>query len=421
MSRSVAIVAAVAIAIVVASSACASDGAGDALTADATVPTSADAGPVPTDPAATTTSATAAEVVTSAPVTEPTTPAIDANSFDLPTGIEVEDVAIGEEIVVVAWMEGAGQILWRVGDPIDAAIVVSDLFADESDSGQSFVAISDVVTFDGRYVAFVMGDENGDDRSPTTMISDDGTTWERTTATVVSGSRGAPTTPDSPPYPGPSAVVDAVVDDGHVYATGWATIDDRIRAVVWDSTDGERWRLEVLPDQGTGTEYGSRIGRSDLGTIVRIGGGFHSGIATVTATTRGEWVTADNPNPDAIATQVGVNDGSFYELVPRFEDGSVLHVSDDGTTWTAVDVPDAEGTDALPSLGVDGGLDPIVVTDSLFTGHDSIPMRAWVLDRGEWTAQRLLGTRIVSIDTCHIVTSVTGTLFVAERPGDDSC
>lgn len=344
---------------------------------------------------------------------------IEATAHGLPAGVQVEAIAVGDAIVAAAWMEGVGQVLFRVGDPISEATVVADLFA--ADAGHTFVAISDVVWLDGRAFAFVMGDERGADLAPTVLVSDDGATWTRATPTVVSSSRRAPTTPDSPPYPGPSAVVDATVDDGHLFATGWATIDGTIRAVVWDSTDGERWRLEALPDQGTGTEFGMAVGRSDAGTVVRIGGTFHSGVATVTSTTRGEWVVAANPNLDAVATQVGANDTWFYELVPSLTGSATLHVSSDGSTWTSTEVPDGEGAASIPRLAVAGSHDPIVVTDSVFTGHDSVPMRAWTFDRGEWSVQRLPGTRLVTADACHLVTTESGTLFVSERAAVGSC
>ena len=100
------------------------------------------------------------------------------------------------------------------------------------------------------------------------LTSLDGIHWERSSIQTVQPQQVklafATATPESPPYPGASAVIGAVVADGAIHATGWVTIEGRITGVVW-TFDGSTW-TETCPSQSTGWD---RVRRSNRRQRIR--------------------------------------------------------------------------------------------------------------------------------------------------------
>ncbi len=344
--------------------------------------------------------------------------------FVIPVGMAIEQVTIGQHMVAVAWLEGAGQVLWRVGDNTGDATSIETLFSESAVEGEPiFAEVSDVVAFDDRFFAFIAGDPNADDESPTVLVSDDGQTWERSPSTIVSGSStNLPRTPDSPPYAGASAVMHAIAVGDRIHATGWVTIDGKIRTAVWDSPDGENWRLQVIDQIAFDSEYGGSIAHSAAGTIVRIAGPVHTGVGTVVSTRRGEWSLAPVVDDSSYGQQIGANDGHFYNLIRRFDGSVVLRVYDDSVGSSQdVDVGFARNTDVSVRLDASSWHDPVLIVGALFTGHDTDPMRIWTLDRGLWESSHLDGDRLAGIDACFIVTVDEDTLYRFDRSHNGEC
>ena len=145
---------------------------------------------------------------------------LPVTSYPLPPGAFIEQVATGDEGILVALFDrpSDGHLLWAPEEPRAAATRLADRFPD-----QSFAPVVTALIHHGdRFLAFVMGDENADDRRPTVLTSVDGLAWELDALDILSPVRFAlaAATPEAPPYPGPSGVTDAVAWDRGVVATG---------------------------------------------------------------------------------------------------------------------------------------------------------------------------------------------------------
>lgn len=301
----------------------------------------------------------------------------------LPEGAFLEDASHdGETMVASVWMEGSGQhLLSWTGDGWDDADLALYGMGD-------FFAITELLHFDGNFYAFVMGDDSVGRDTPSFLVSHDGRTWARQELLV-----SLAYTPESPPYPGQSAVSDALVAQDRLIVTGWVTdLDGGTLAAVWQSEDGHNWNLSTLDVPDFPNEWGATVAVNGTDMLLRVGGPFHGGLGTWYSSDFETWDQLDTNDvslgnlaaSDALFVASGFDIVSGREFFAWSSDGedwttspppiseiSYIHALPDGrfllASWsdqTVVGTPGGEWTQAFPfrvvtiengtALGMDG-------------------------------------------------------------------
>lgn len=229
------------------------------------------------------TTRTTASIVSTTSTTAPMPEAVVLDNpvirLTLPEGIITDWntlVAVGEGgWVVIAGDETEKGVpgdpgFWSTSDGVDWKVTrLADLVSID------FVEITDLVHFDGGYVASLMGDASIVD--PTIVVSDDGVDWAAKSIRVGSAVAvpGAFATPESPPWPGASAITDMAVHDGELTAVGWVQTDEGSSPAVWRTTDAETWSRSLLPNQVSPNEWANEVAIGDAGYLVTGLGPFH--------------------------------------------------------------------------------------------------------------------------------------------------
>ncbi|MDH3399015.1 MAG: hypothetical protein OEM81_14475, partial [Acidimicrobiia bacterium] len=87
--------------------------------------------------------------------------------------------------------------------------------------------VTDLVWFGGRYLAFLMGDTTTTAGRASMLTSQNGLDWELEylgSAPAVATPAGLYATPESPPWPGTSAVARVAVHHNEITAAGWTVL-----------------------------------------------------------------------------------------------------------------------------------------------------------------------------------------------------
>lgn len=339
----------------------------------------------------------------------PSSLAVD-HELDVPPGAFFESVAIGPEgVVATGYTASEGDqfvaMLWTSVDGESwQPVLVSDLFVDRQ---QAWVpVVTDVEVFDGRFFAFLMGDAQAGAVEPSVLVSTDGRHWS---SSEMSASAGLWATPESPPYPGRSAVTAATVYDGSVYAVGWATMNGGIVSSLWSSTDGVLWDMTVLPQLNFANEFATGVSAGPLGLLVNIGGPVHTGVGVLFSADGKDWQQV--PVGDRAATSVSQNAHRLAVLrVDVHGTGkNDLLLSEDGHSWTETPpLVTADGGFGL-RLGSGTTWDPTV-----YVAYDGAEL--WTFDRGSWVPIGDLDLeRVVAVTEEHVVGVADGALIFLRR------
>ncbi len=142
--------------------------------------------------------------------------------------------------------------------------------------------ITNLVWFGGRYLAFLMGDSTTTPGRASMLTSDDGHNWHLEylgVAPAAAMPAGLYATPESPPWPGTSAVARVAIHDNEITAAGWTVLgtgEDSVSVpVIWRSTDGRAWSTSALPNANFDNEWASDVAVGPLGYLVEVAGPVH--------------------------------------------------------------------------------------------------------------------------------------------------
>lgn len=340
--------------------------------------------------------------------TLPPAPLAVDHELDLPPDAFVESVAVGPEGVVAAGYTASdgdrfAAMLWTSLDGESwQPVPVGDLFPDRA----WVPVVTDVEVFDGRFFAFLMGDTEAGAVEPSVLVSTDGRHWS---SSQMSASAGLWVTPESPPYPGRSAVAAATTHDGSVYAVGWATVNAGIVSSLWSSTDGVVWDLTVLPQLSFPNEFATGVSAGRLGLLVNIGGPVHTGVGVLFSADGTDWQAV--PVGDRAAVDVGQNEHRLAVLrVDVHGTGKYdLLQSEDGASWTPT--PPLVTSDGGFGIRLGWGTtwDPTV-----YASYDIAQL--WTFHRGSWVEMGDLGLeRVVAVTEEHVVGVADGGLLFLRR------
>ena len=307
-----------------------------------------------TSPPPVATTSTSTTVVPDPPAssttTTTTTPAPEAIVLDhaviritLPSGVITDWnnlVAVGPQ----GWVVVAGDVtekgvpgdpgFWHTADGTDwASIRLLDLVPIE------FVEITDLVYFSGRFVASLMGDASIVD--PTIVVSDDGLEWTAGSISV-GGSAGLPgvyATPESPPWPGASAITDLEVHGDELVAVGWVQTNDGSSPAFWRTHDTVTWSRSLLPNQVSQNEWANEVAVGEAGYLVTGLGPFHQPDYLWASSDGSSWKPVQLTKEFFFGHQPAVADSMWAFLT--FDDGpEEMYRSDDGIEWVQMPVPE---------------------------------------------------------------------------------
>ncbi len=342
--------------------------------------------------------------------TETTVPNLSlepTNVVEVPAGFVPISVAIGPESVAVLAPASPSQppLIWSTA--MNGALPITDLLPDALlMSNGSWLGTASVAYFDGRYFAFVSDDRAAADVAPTGLVSPDGVTWTALEMTVQMKTRlSRYRTPESPPAEGASGVLGVAVLDDRLIATGWATVDGGVRPVVWESSDGEVWRLSVIGSGNICPEYGSRVAATDEMTVVELQGCSYFG-AGAQAAVNGQAFTfvADYLGQDARSStrMLGIVSGKLIAVRTGFSPDvpTTLRELAGGGGWIDRALPDTGENDVLWSGLANDSVGVVVWVTSI----DGAPTFFWQMQADGWLSLPLDGSTIIAVDDDHIVT-----------------
>lgn len=229
-------------------------------------------------------------------------------------------------------------------------------------------------------------------------------------------------TPDSPADAQHAGVVDAtaVVINGErsgIAATGWALHQGSVKAVFWETSNGETWRGTPLPNQGFEGEVGIDVAVSAAGEIVLLGGPIHIGVgAVVRGRSWDEWDAVPSVDDGFVAAVAG-NEHYLSALEGSGQDGRLRRIlwrEVGEADWAAERLPSGL-TDGGPNLVLEasGWHDPVLIERS---GHQGVCM--WTFDRQGWSATQLRGDYLISAATDHIATRAGDRVLIYDRRVD---
>lgn len=231
-------------------------------------------------------------------------------------------------VVALMWIEGSGQQLltWVEDEWVGPDLALYG-FTDH-------VYLTDLAHFKGAFYAFLMGDTSADNSNPAFLMSEDGQTWVRQELFA-----SLAYTPDSPPWPGDSAVTDAEVFGARLIVSGWITEPESgTVAAVWDTGDGHNWALHTLDVPEYDNEWGANVAINETGVVMSVGGQFYSGLGEWFSTDYETWHPIDSG--ELSLSRLTANDDAFFATTFDFVNGDEgLSWSDDGTSWSTLAAP----------------------------------------------------------------------------------
>lgn len=241
--------------------------------------------------------------------------------------------------------------------------------------------VTDIVWFGGRFLAFLMGDSTTSPGRASMLVSDDGIHWDLEylggAPTAAALPAGLFATPESPPWPGTSAVARATVSDEELIAVGWTRLgeDESFASapVVWRSSDGRAWTTTVLANANYDNEWAADVAAGPLGYLVQVAGPIHQSAWLWYSPDGDAWTYVGDRFGDEQLLSIAVSDAAMLALMLGVEDQSLsLWQSSDGLAWQEVDRPfddpqlvdgwyeaavDADCRGLLAIAGARGGVD----------------------------------------------------------------
>ena len=208
--------------------------------------------------------------------------------WSVPPDIDPYRVVWGDPGMVVLGYFSAGEFddspvangLWLFdGDTWSRTLLRDVTIADEYGFTPE---VTDLVWFGGRYLAFLMGDSTTTPGRASMLTSTDGINWTleylgRAPAAALPA--GLYATPESPPYPGTSAVTRASIYGNQITVAGWTVLESGPNflsvPMVWRSSDGSNWSSKALPNANFDNEWASDVAVGPLGYLVEVAGPVH--------------------------------------------------------------------------------------------------------------------------------------------------
>ena len=212
--------------------------------------------------------------------------------------------------------------------------------------------VTDLVWFGGRYLAFLMGDSTTTPGRASMLTSSDGINWDLEylgTAPVAALPAGRYATPESPPYPGTSAVTKAAIYEDEIVAAGWTILESNDGTisvpVIWRSTDGRAWSTSVLPNAQFDNEWASDVAVGPLGFLVEVAGPVHQSAFLWFSPDGQDWTYVGDRFDDQwrMLVSIAVGEESLLAVLMDLEDDGRNSIglwrSTNGLDWEEVEPP----------------------------------------------------------------------------------
>ena len=212
--------------------------------------------------------------------------------------------------------------------------------------------VTDLVWFGGRYLAFLMGDTTTTAGRASMLTSQNGLDWELEylgSAPAVATPAGLYATPESPPWPGTSAVARVAVHHNEITAAGWTVLGANegflSMPVIWRSTNGRTWSTKALPNANFQNEWARDVAVGPLGYLVEIGGPVHQSASLWYSPNGEDWTYVGDRFDDQWRMLVSISVGKesmLAVLMDLADDGGQpleLWRSTNGLDWEEVEPP----------------------------------------------------------------------------------
>ncbi len=288
---------------------------------------------------------------------DPTDTAWFRQEWSTPDGVDPYDAVWGDPGIVV--------LGYQVVEPDDSPTPNGLWFSD----GETWTAttladvtmpdeygftpvVTDLAWFGGRYLAFLMGDPTTTPGRASMLTSDDGVNWDleylgsTPTAALPAGLYA---TPESPPWPGTSAITKASMYTNEITVVGWTVLGSGESflsvPVVWRSTDGRSWSTKALPNANFDNEWASNVAVGPLGYLVEVAGPVHQSAYLWYSPDGNSWTYVGDQFDDQwrMLVSIAAGEESFIAALMDLEDdgGQALHLwrSLDGLEWEQIETP----------------------------------------------------------------------------------
>ena len=212
--------------------------------------------------------------------------------------------------------------------------------------------VTDLVWFGGRYLVFLMGDTTTTPGRASMLASSDGINWDLEylgAAPSAALPAGLYATPESPPWPGTSAITKASINANEITVVGWTVLGTGESflsvPVVWRSTDGRSWSTEALPNANFNNEWASDVAVGPLGYLVEVAGPVHQSAYLWYSPNGEDWTYVGDQFDDQwrMLVSVAVGEESLMAVLIDLEDdgGQTHHLwrSFDGLEWEQIETP----------------------------------------------------------------------------------
>lgn len=224
--------------------------------------------------------------------------------------------------------------------------------------------ITNLIFWDGRYLAFLQGDPTASQATASMLVSEDGKTWTLEHILPIpraGGSlEGIYPTPESPPWPGAAGIAGVTTTDTEVIAVGWVTTANGSTATIWRSPDGRSWNLTPLPNALWPNEWANEVSVGGSGWLVAGTGPVHSNSLLWFSPDGEEWTPINESFGEDVwwsFSSVASGSGGLVVNATDMGEDFATHAwrSDDGTTWENTGPVDVRWPiDPRTSLTTDG-------------------------------------------------------------------
>ncbi|MDR9450077.1 MAG: hypothetical protein RI637_02565, partial [Acidimicrobiia bacterium] len=212
--------------------------------------------------------------------------------------------------------------------------------------------VTSLVWFGGRYLAFLMGDSTTTPGRASMLTSDDGRSWNLEylgAAPTAALPAGLYATPESPPWPGTSAVTRVAIHHNEITAVGWTMLgtgaDSVSVPVIWRSTDGRAWSTSALPNANFDNEWASDVAVGPLGYLVEVAGPVHQSAMLWYSPDGAGWTYVGDRFDDQwrALVSIAVGEESLLAVLRDLENNGGQSLSlwraTNGLDWEAVESP----------------------------------------------------------------------------------
>jgi hypothetical protein len=288
---------------------------------------------------------------------DPPDPTWLRQEWSTPQGVDPFDAVWGDPGMVVLGYQilepddsPTANGLWFFADGTWSATMLADVTT--PDEYGFTPVVTDLVWFGGRYLAFLMGDMTTTPGRASMLTSKDGLTWTLEylgSAPSAAMPAGLYATPESPPWPGTSAVTQAFVYGQEITVAGWTALGAGSGSmsvpVVWRSTDGRNWSTKTLPNANFDNEWASDVAVGPLGYLVEVAGPVHQSAYLWYSPDGDDWTYVGDQFGDQwrLLVSIAVGEESLMAVILDLEEdgGQTVKLwrSLNGLEWEQVEAP----------------------------------------------------------------------------------